>query len=196
MGSGAGVSVFKILPLLFTVLSGIGVMLARHLEHPKDEYKQEVKTLQGDRWNDACGELGPVVADAYQFVTQNGNNHSPTELSDGSKAAMILRKVLDDRDDLGDLEDKLEALDKPVRAYKDCRNNRERAFWLAVISFAGFGLATLVVWLVPESMTTTIGEVVLFTLSFVSSGSGIYTGYQSTSARSELDEMVEDKDFM
>ncbi|WP_276282580.1 hypothetical protein [Halorussus caseinilyticus] len=171
-------------------------MYLRSQPHPKDQYKEDVEDLQKDRWNDACGELGPVVSEAYEFVCQAENDHEHTELRDGEKASVILRRVLDDRADLGDLEAKLESIDEPKREYRSCRENRSRALWFFFGGGAGFGVSSAVVWLAPEKTVFTAVEASLITLSLLGVVAGAFVAYHSSSAQTNLDEMVEDKDFM
>lgn len=170
-------------------------LLFRILKHPKEEYKADVKTIQDDRWNDACGELGPVVAEAYEYVCNVENDHKPDELLDGEKASVILRRVLDSRDDLGDLEKKLESIDEPKQAYRACRKHRNYAAWSFSGGGIGLAISTAIIWFAPEKTIFTAIEASIITVSLVSIGIGVFVAYLSSNARTELDKMVEEKDF-
>lgn len=186
----------KVLTALLAVLSFVGGLYIRFQSHPKEQYKEDVEKIQENRWNDACGELGPVVSEAYEYVCRTNNDREPDELRDGEKASVVLRQVLDDRDDLGDLEAKLESIDEPKQAYRQCRRNRDRAVWLFFGAAAGFVASTAVVRLAPDATTYTWLNASVITLSLLSVGSGTFVAYRSSNAQTKLDEMVEEKDFM
>lgn len=185
----------EILTVSFAFLSLLAGLLFRSLKHPKEEYKAEVRAIQDDRWNDACGELGPVVAEAYEFVTKDDNEHDPNELFDGEKASVILRRVLDSRDDLGNLEDKLESIDEPKQAYQACRQHRNYATWFFSGGGSGLGVSALILWFAPEGTVFTAIEASVVTVSVLSIASGVFVAYLSSNARTELDKMVEEKEF-
>lgn len=186
----------KVLTALLAVLSFGGGLYVRSQNHPKEQYKEDVQKIQENRWNDACGELGPVVSEAYEYVCQTGNDREPDELRDGEKTSVILRQVLDDRDDLGNLEDRLESIDEPKQAYRSCRKNRNRAVWLFLGAAVGFGISTAIVRLAPDARIYTWLKASVITLSLISVGAGASVAYLSSNAQAKLDEMVEEKDFM
>lgn len=190
------VDLTKVLTALFSFLSLIFVLVIHFLTHPKDQYKANVEEIQKDYWNDACGELGPVVSEAYEFVTDDSNGHDAEELLDGEKASLILRRVLDDREDLGDLEQKLERIDEPKQAYRSCRRNRKNAIWSFLGGGIGFGISAIIIWFAPEQVVFTAIEASFITVSLVGMAIGAVVTYRSSDARDELDELVEDEDFM
>lgn len=190
------VALATVLTALFSFLSIAFMLVIQFLTHPKDQYKSNVEEIQEDYWNDACGELGPVVSEVYEFVADDSNDHDPDELLDGEKASLVLRRVLDDREDLGDLERKLERIDEPKQAYRSCRKNRNDAVWWFLGSGVGFGISTIVIWFAPEQAVFTAIEASFITVSLGGVSNGAIVAYRSSNARDELDEMVEDEDFM
>lgn len=179
----------------FAFLSLLAGLLFRLLKHPKEQYKEEVRDIQDDRWNDACGELGPVVAEAYEYVCETDNDHDPDELLDGGKASVILRRVLDSRDDLGNLEDKPESIDEPKQAYRRCRKDYNYVPWILSGGSTGFGLSAAILWFAPESMFFTAIEASVVTVSVVVIAVGLFVAYRFSKAQTHLDEMVEERDF-
>ncbi|USZ69917.1 hypothetical protein NGM10_16060 (plasmid) [Halorussus salilacus] len=184
-----------VLTAVFAFLSLLAGLLFRLLKHPKGRYKSEVRDIQDDRWNDACGELGPVVAEAYEYVSRSDNDHSPDELLDGEKASVILRRVLDSRDDLGDLEDKLESIDEPKQAYRRCRKDYTYIPWILSGGSTGFGVSAVVLWFAPESMVFTAIGASTTTVSVVVITVGVYVAYRFSNAQNDLDEMTEETEF-
>lgn len=184
------------IPLTFTIFSAVASLVVRQMDHPKEEYLGEVKDIQKDRWNDVCGELGPIVADVVEFVEDKSNDHTQENLARGAKASMVLRKVLNDRDDLGDLESKLDAVDVPKREYRRCRRYRKRSFLIFIAAFSGFGIASVMFYFSPQTLITALIETVIFTLSGCLMMVAALAAKESLDAREVLDEMTEEKDFM
>lgn len=190
------VSLHQWLPIVFTILSASAMLIVRVMDHPKGEYRTEVREIQEDIWNDVCGELGPIVADVYEFVEEDSNDHVQENLSRGAKASVILRRVLSSRDDLNGLEEKLEELDEPKRKYKKCRQSRTRTAALFIISMFGFGLVSSMLFFVDQTSTVALAETVILTVSSIAVIGAVWMALRYYSTRRYLDEMTEDNGFM
>lgn len=188
----SGISSTVALGAIFSLLSGalFGGLL-RLTEHPKKEYENDVEALQQDRWNDVCAELGPIVADVYLFV-DGDNDGNPENLSDGQRAGNLLRQALDDRGDLESVEDELQRLDEPKRVFRECREERTDAIKSSGYSVVGF----LVFFMISlESSFADMG-VFVFIISLVFVVFALNNLKNYFDCREQLDEMVEDLNFM
>lgn len=184
------------LPIVFTILSAGSSLVVHGMDHPKDTYRVAVTEIQDDIWNDVCGELGPIVADVYEFVEEDSNDHTQENLSRGAKASMVLRRVLEDRDDLNGLEEKLEELDEPKRTYKRCRQSRTRAILLLAGAMIGYGIVSSMLFVVNQTSTVTLVETAIFTVSSGALIGAAWMALRYFNTLKGLDKMTEDHDFM
>lgn len=182
-------------PLFMSALGLVGTTYASVSGHPKSAYYSQVKEIQDDRWNSVCNELGPIIADVYEFVNTNDNDHDAGDLSKGDVAALHLRRVLDGRGDLNNLEGALSKLDEPADAYRVCRYRWSRSVKLYIASILLGIIATGLLY-VSESFWAIASGIIIATISSVAVGLAIRDFYLHLEKKDELDEMAEDVDFM
>ena len=186
----------NLLPLLLTGISAIGALLIRASEHPKANYKSEVKKIQKDRWNDVCNALSPVITSLYEHVEDSNVEHSLEDLTSSDKAALLLRQALDDREDLEDVEDQLDRLDQPKRVYRMCRKGRIRSIWLFTFASVDGLVVTAFTFLLQRTFLSTVLVSALATIGAIFFIAALWFAKRYYDAQSKLDEMSEDIDFM
>jgi len=180
--------------LLFAAAGTICSIYAGISGHPKAEYKEDIKKVQDDRWNSVCNELGPIVADLYEFVNKESNQFEAEDLSKGDKAAFFLRLALDGRSELEQVEDALSSLDEPKRLYQECRTKWNSSLRLFLIAISG----GLVVAFLQVSELSGIESIVqiLIGVTFVLLAMGGIELKRYIDMKEEMDEMIEGVDFM
>lgn len=183
----------QILGGFLSLLSIAGILIAWYIDHPEERYEEKVEDLQDDRWSKVTSELGELC-DTVQEESDYPDNHE----EDITRAAAYGLYIHQDysRGDLDELENQIEAVDRPRELFETCRKCYGRifiAFALAIV----FAFAMMISMAFTEQFESLIfvGGITL-ALSTVNMLFGLYKASVWWRATQRLDEMWEDYNFM
>lgn len=191
----------QIISALLAVASVVGGVVANQVEHPISDYLENASEVEEETLPDVCGTLGEIVELAYDYAEEK-SNYAPSDLSNAEDASLVVHRALveaSSESQIRSLYDELDEFAGPARTYSRTRNAQSDSFLLFIATFA----LSVIVLLLDLGRASGVGGTLLDGLIAAGAiaavllfGVALYRSYQWARYRQELDDIVEDNEFI